>query len=61
MPENRIAIYSDLRVEVIGKWRRPHNEELHDLYCSPDIIRAIEWRRMRGSGACSTCRETKVA
>ena len=37
-------------MEVLGERRRLHIEELHDLYCSPDFIRAIEWRRMRGAG-----------
>jgi hypothetical protein len=30
------------------------NEELHDLYSSPSIIRIIKWRRMRWAGQCST-------
>jgi len=34
------------RDEVTGKWRRLHNEELNDLYCSPNIVRVIKWRRM---------------
>jgi len=27
-----------------------HNEELNDLYCSPNIVRVIKWRRMRWAG-----------
>jgi hypothetical protein len=33
-----------------GQWRRPHNEELNDLYSSPNIIRVIKSRRMRWAG-----------
>jgi hypothetical protein len=36
--------------EVIGAWRKLHEEELHNLYCSPNIIRMIESRRMRWAG-----------
>jgi hypothetical protein len=36
--------------EVIGGWRKLHNEELHNLYCSPSIIRIIRSRRMRCAG-----------
>jgi hypothetical protein len=32
---------------VTGGWRKLHNEELHNLYSSPSIIRIIESRRMR--------------
>jgi len=38
------------RDEVTGKWRKLHNEELNDLYCSPSIIRVIKLRRMRWAG-----------
>ena len=33
-----------------GEWRRLHNEELNDLYCSPNIVRVIKWRIMGWDG-----------
>jgi acyl-coenzyme A synthetase/AMP-(fatty) acid ligase len=38
------------RAEVTGVWRKLHNEELHNLYSSPTIIRMIKSRRMRWAG-----------
>jgi hypothetical protein len=38
------------RDEVAGVWRRLHNEELHNLYASPDIIGVIKSRRMMWAG-----------
>ena len=38
------------REEVTEEWRRLHNEEINDLYCSPNIVRVIKWRRMRWAG-----------
>ena len=43
-------IYGPRRNEVTGEWRRLHNEELNDLYCSHNIVRVIKWRRMRWAG-----------
>jgi hypothetical protein len=38
------------RDEATGEWRRLHNEELDDLYSSPNIIRVIKSRRMKCAG-----------
>jgi hypothetical protein len=35
---------------VTGEWRELHNEKLHNLYSSPDIIRQVKSRRMRWAG-----------
>ena len=43
-------IFGPRRDEVTGEWMRLHNEELNDLYCSPNIVRVIKWRRMRWAG-----------
>ena len=43
-------IFGPRRDEVTGEWRRLHNEELNDLYSSPNSVRVIKWRRMRWAG-----------
>jgi hypothetical protein len=43
-------IFGLKRDEVTGEWRRLHNEELNDLYSSPNIMRVIKSRRMRWAG-----------
>jgi hypothetical protein len=47
--ENRVLrrIFGPKRDEVTGEWRKLHNEELHNLYLPPDIIRQVKSRRMR--------------
>jgi hypothetical protein len=50
--ENRVlrGIFGPKRDEVTGEWRKLHNEELRDLYSSPNIIRIIKSTRMRWAG-----------
>ena len=50
--ENKVLrrIFGPRRDEVTGDWKRLHNEELNDLYCSPNIVRVIKSRRMRWAG-----------
>jgi len=43
-------IFGPRRDEVTWEWRRLHNEQLNDLYCSPNIVRVIKSRRMRWAG-----------
>jgi hypothetical protein len=47
--ENRVLrrIFGPKRSEVTGGWRKLHNEELHNLYSSPNIIIMIKSRSMR--------------
>ena len=44
--ENRVLrrIFGPKRDGVTGEWRKLHNEELNDLYCSPNIVRVIKSR-----------------
>jgi hypothetical protein len=49
------------RDHVTGNWRKLHNEELHNLYSSPNIIRMIKSRRMRWAGHVARMGETRTA
>ena len=50
--ENRVLrrIFGPRRDEVTGEWKKLHNEELNDVYCSPNVVRVIKSRRMRRAG-----------
>ena len=52
MFENMVfrRIFGPRRDEVTEEWRRFHNEELNDLYSSPNFVRVIKSRRMRWAG-----------
>jgi hypothetical protein len=52
MSDNRVLrrIFGPKRDEGIGEWRKLHNEEHNDLYCSPNIVRVIKSRRLRWTG-----------
>jgi hypothetical protein len=54
MFENRVLrrIFGPKMDEVTGEWRKLHNEELHNLYSSPDIIRQVKANEV--GGACGT-------
>jgi hypothetical protein len=50
--ENRVLrrIFGPKRDGETGEWRRLHNEELHDLHSSPNIVRVIKSRKIRWAG-----------
>jgi hypothetical protein len=59
--ENRVLrrIFGPKRDEVTGEWSKLLNEELHNLYSSPDIIRQVKSRRMRWAGHVARMGEEK--
>ena len=52
MFENRVLrrVFGPKRDKILREWRKLHNEELNDLYCSTNIVRVIKSRRMRWAG-----------
>jgi hypothetical protein len=61
--ENRVLrrIFGPRMDEVTGDWRKLHNEELRNLYSSPNIIRMIKSRRIRWAGHLARMGETRNA
>ena len=61
MFENRVLrrIFGPKKDEVTGEWRKLHDEELNDLYCSPNIVRVIKSRIMRQVGHVARMGETR--
>jgi hypothetical protein len=59
--ENKVLrrIFGPRRDELTGDWRRLPNEELNDLYSSPNIVRVIKSRRMRWAGHVARMGEEK--
>ena len=62
MFENMVLrrIFEPRRDEVTGEWRRLNNEELNDLYSSPNIVRVIKSRRMKWAGHVAHMGEERV-
>jgi hypothetical protein len=56
--ENRVLIFGPKREED-RLWRKLHNDELHSLYSSPNIVRVIKSRRMRWAGHVAHMREER--
>jgi hypothetical protein len=54
-------IFGPTRDDLIGCWRKWHNEELHNLYSSSNIIRIIRSRKMRWAGYVARMRERRNA
>jgi len=57
--ENRVLrrIFGPKKDEVTGEWRKLHNEDLNNLYCSPNIVRVIKSRIKRWVGHVARMRE----
>jgi hypothetical protein len=63
MFESRVLrrIFGPKRAEATGGWRKLHNEELHNLYSTPSIVRMIKSRRMRWAGHAARIRAKRSA
>ena len=63
MFENRVlsGVFGPKRDEVTGEWRKLHNEELNDLYSSPNITHVMKSRRTRWTGYVARMGERRSA
>ena len=67
--ESRLRVFEDRimrrtfgpKRDEIGEWRRLHNEELHSLYRSPNMVRVIKSRRLRWAGHVARMEEGRSA
>jgi hypothetical protein len=61
--ENRVlsGVFGPKRAEVTGEWRKLHDEELNDLYSSPNIIQVIKSRRIKWAGHVACMGERRSA
>jgi hypothetical protein len=60
--ENRVLrrIFGPKTDEVTRDWRKLHNEELHDMYSSPNIVRVIKSRKVRWAGHVARIGERRI-
>ena len=69
MEERRLKVFENSiprrifepKTDANGEWRRLHDEELHSLYRSPNIVRVIESRRLRWAGHVARMEEGRSA
>ena len=67
--ESRLRVFENMILRRIfgpkrdenGEWKRLHNEELHSLYRSPNIVRVIKSRRLRWAGHVARMEEGRSA
>ena len=55
------GVFGPKRDEVTGEWKKLHNEELNDLYFSPNIIQVIKARKIRCAGHVARMGERRSA
>ena len=56
-----MKLFSNVVIIFYGEWRRLHNEELHSLYRSPNIVRVFKSRRLRWPGHVDRMEEGRSA